>query len=363
MIILATANELIPFPVDPSTRLLVGILTAFGSMACWVITSLSFTTAGKRFGSTSVNVVRSVLAAIFLFILVRILSGSFLPFSLSFEIVLLSISGILGLALGDQLIFAAFNRAGPRLTLLVLNLVPVVTAFLAWPTLNEPLNPFGWIGILLTIAGVAWVVSDRPKDIEEIIKVDANYSPRLGITLALIGVVSVSIGNVLAKQGMTPGDGADRIGPLVAQDVRMLAGAAAILFMAAIAGASSRAIGTPPLPDASKRPSRHIAVAALLAGTALGPILGIILFLYSAALIKLAVTTTIIALTPVAILPFSHLVEYSPVTRRAVFGALLGVAGVVLLTFSEPITVVEIEGVIPLPQAMGSETVHSNQDE
>ena len=152
MLLLATANELIPLPVDPSTRLLVGILTALGSMACWVITSLSFTTAGKRFGSTSVNVVRSVLAAIFLFFVVKQLSGSFFPFDLSLEILLLSLSGVLGLAVGDQLIFAAFNRAGPRLTLLVLNLVPVATAFLAWPTLGEPLNPFGWIGILLTIS-------------------------------------------------------------------------------------------------------------------------------------------------------------------------------------------------------------------
>ena len=323
---------------------MVGILTAFGSMACWVITSLSFTTAGKRFGSTSVNVVRSLLAALFLFLLVRHLSGVFFPFEFGSEIVLLAVSGILGLAVGDQLIFASFNRAGPRLTLLVLNLVPVATALLAWPTLNEPLNALGWFGILLTIIGVAWVVGDEPADRDEILKVDGNYSPRLGVALALMGVVSVSIGNVLAKQGMDPGDGAARIGALVAQDVRMLAGALAILMMAAFAGALSRTIGTPPLPDPSLRPGKALATGTLLLGTALGPILGIILFLYSATLIKLAVTTTIVALTPVAILPFSHLVEHSPVTRKAVFGAVLGVAGVVLLTFSEPASSQDSEG-------------------
>ena len=363
MLLLASANELIPLPVEPSTRLLVGILTALGSMACWVITSLSFTTAGKRFGSTAVNVVRSVLAAVFLFFLVRHLSGSFFPFELSWEILLLALSGILGLAIGDQLIFAAFNRAGPRLTLLVLNLVPVATAFLAWPTLDEPLNPFGWIGIFLTIIGVAWVVSDQPRDVEKILKVDANYSPRLGVILALIGVVSVSIGNVMAKQGMSPAESVDRIGALVAQDVRMLAGAIAILIMAAMAGACAKSIGTPALPDPTMRPGRFLATGTLLLGTALGPILGIILFLYSAALIKLAVTTTIVALTPVAILPFSHLVEHSPVTRRAVFGALLGVAGVILLTFSEPAGPAPVEGGPPTSQGFGPETVHSNRND
>ncbi|MBB47426.1 MAG: hypothetical protein CMJ33_02515 [Phycisphaerae bacterium] len=363
MLLLASANELIPLPSDPSTRLLVGILTAFGSMACWVITSLSFTTAGKRFGSTSVNVVRSVLAAIFLLLLVAHLSGSFFPFQFSLEIILLAVSGILGLAVGDQLIFASFNRAGPRLTLLVLNLVPVATAFLAWPLLNEPLNPYGWTGMLLTIVGVAWVVVDQPGDRDEILKVDGNYSPRLGVILALMGVVSVSIGNVLAKQGMAPGDGPDRIGALVAQDVRMLAGALAILVMAAIAGACSKRIGTPPLPDPSQRPGMALATGTLLIGTALGPILGIILFLYSAALIKLAVTTTIVALTPVAILPFSHLVEHSPVTRKAVLGAMLGVAGVVLLTFSEPAAIEESQWTDPPGQKESPDTLHSTTNE
>ena len=62
---LATTS-LIPMPTDPSWQTAMGILAAIGSMACWVFTSLSFTTAGKRFGSTFVNVTRSVLAALIL---------------------------------------------------------------------------------------------------------------------------------------------------------------------------------------------------------------------------------------------------------------------------------------------------------
>ena len=46
-------------------------------------------------------------------------------------------------------------------------------------------------------------------------------------------------------------------------------------------------------------------------------------------------TTTIVALTPVAILPFSRIVEHIPLTRRAVLGAVAAVLGVGLLTFSE----------------------------
>ena len=137
------SGTLIPLPEGVEYRTLVGVLAAVGSMLCWVLTSISFTVAGKRFGSTSVNVTRSVLAAIVLVFIVLAGTGEATPFAIDARVWLLGISGIFGLAIGDQLIFSAFNRIGPRLTLLILNLVPVCTALVAWPGLGEPLAPLG----------------------------------------------------------------------------------------------------------------------------------------------------------------------------------------------------------------------------
>ena len=336
---LATTS-LIPMPTDPSWQTAMGILAAVGSMACWVFTSLSFTTAGKRFGSTFVNVTRSVLAAFILILIVWVVGGIAFPFPSDGRFWLLGISGVFGLAVGDQLIFSAFNRIGPRLTLLILNLVPVLTALIAWPGLGEPLAAFGWIGIIMTVMGVGWVLlEDRaPASMK-----DGYSRPRLGIGLALFGVLSVSIGNVLAKHGMlVPAitDGGDsastEVGPLVAQEVRMLFGAVAIVVLLGVARAMGQGIGTPPVADIQARPGRTTSVVLLLIGTLLGPILGMILFLYSALLVKLALATTILALTPVAVLPFNHLVDRTPITRRALAGAILGVIGVAVLAFAEP---------------------------
>ena len=66
-------------------------------------------------------------------------------------------------------------------------------------------------------------------------------------------------------------------------------------------------------------------------GTILGPVFGIFFFLYSAALIEVGVTATIVALTPVAILPFNRMLEGTSPSRRAVAGAVVGVIGVGLL--------------------------------
>ena len=116
------SGTLIPLPEGTEYRTLVEVLSAVGSMLCWVLTSISFTVAGKRFGSTSVNVTRSVLAAIVLVFVVLAGPGETMPFPIDSRVWLLGISGIFGLAIGDQLIFSAFNRIGPRLTLLILNL-------------------------------------------------------------------------------------------------------------------------------------------------------------------------------------------------------------------------------------------------
>ncbi|MCH2144963.1 MAG: DMT family transporter [Phycisphaerales bacterium] len=335
---MATLAEvtLIPIPDDPGLHHTLGILSALASMLCWVITSMAFTTAGRRYGTTTVNVTRSLLAMVLILVMVKALSGSFMPFPEDTRLLWLALSGIAGLAIGDQLIFAAFNRIGPRLTLLILNLAPVATALIAWPVLGEPLHMLGWLGMVITIAGVSAVISegDAPKQ-EKVEGGSMLFNAKLGITLALSGVIAVSIGNVLAKLGMLPatsdagqGTGVD---PLVAQDARMIAGAVMIVVMACLAGLTGRRIGTPPEPDPSRRPARWLAIGSLGVGTILGPVFGIFFFLYSAALIEVGVTATIVALTPVAILPFNRLIEGSNPSTRAIIGAVVGVLGVGML--------------------------------
>ena len=335
MLILAE-TALIPLPAEESLFRPVGFAAAFLSMACWVITSIAFTTAGRRYGTTTVNVSRSLIALVLLLVSVWLLSGVPFPFPSDNRFLWLAISGITGLAIGDQLIFSAFNRIGPRLTLLILTLAPMATALIAWPIIDEPLTALGWVGMALTIAGVIWVITERNDPSPDDRPRNSLHNLRLGVTLAMVGVIAVSIGNVLAKLGMMPspddpGDGP--VDPLIAQDVRMLAGAASIVLMAVGAGMLGRRIGTPPEPDPRLRPSPMVALTAIGIGTILGPVLGIFFFLYSAALIEVAITATIVALTPVAILPFNRFVEGSDPTKRAVLGAFLGVIGVSILAF------------------------------
>lgn len=333
------ASILLPTPSDPTIALLVGIVAAFGSMACWVFTSIAFTIAGRRWGSTTINVTRSLIAAVVLLLMVRLLLGRWIPIDSGDQLLWLALSGIAGLAVGDQLMFSAFNLAGPRRTLLVLNLAPVVTALFAWPILGESLMPLSWIGMAITLAGIGWVTLERSQGTGPASSVEHASKIRLGIALAFFGTLAVSIGNALAKLGMLPAADMDPdqglVDPLVAQNVRMLFGAAAIVLLAGFAASVGRNIGSTPDPDPEKRPARSTSWLLLLSGTLLGPLAGIWLFLVSVAFVKVAIAATIVALTPVAILPFNRFVEEAPLTRRAILGAIIAVLGVALLAFAE----------------------------
>lgn len=326
-------TSLIPLPADPSMRFLIGVCAGLGSTLCWTFTSISFTISARRFGSTAVNMTRSVIAMVVILLAVKLVTGSWLAEDDSRTMLWLALSGIAGLAIGDQLIFGAFVRMGPRLTLLVLNIAPVATALLAWPVLGEPLGVLAWAGMMITLLGVAWVVAERR---------DPGNDPRklaigLGVSLALGGMMAIAIGNVLAKLGMLGGStSAEPIPPLVAHNLRMIAGTIALTVMATTAGLVGRRIGAPPETDPAARPSRPLALVTLGIGTVLGPILGLWLFLLSAALLKVAIAATVLALTPIVILPFNSLVEKTPVSPRAILGAVVAVAGVAILTFSEP---------------------------
>src|SRR5664280_3443542 len=79
----------------------------------------------------------------------------------------LSISGIIGLSLGDAFLFQAYKEIGPRLGLLLLSLAPVFGTAIAWIFFGQTLNLLQSVGILITLAGISWVVLIRPEQGDE----------------------------------------------------------------------------------------------------------------------------------------------------------------------------------------------------
>ena len=57
----------------------MGEIAALGTAVCWMVSALSFETAGKRIGSLSLNMIRLVMAFGLLGLYALVVRGEFFP--------------------------------------------------------------------------------------------------------------------------------------------------------------------------------------------------------------------------------------------------------------------------------------------
>jgi len=291
-----------------------GQLAAFATAGCWTVSAVAFTEAARRMGSLPLNVVRLAMALGLFVVFEGLVRGAPLPLDASaHNWFWLSLSGLVGFTLGDLCLFRAFVVIGPRLSLLMLSLVPVMAALAGWVVLGEELSLYSIAGMALTVGGVAWVILERrTPGLSPVAHVSAA-----GVLLALGAAAGQAGGLILSKIGMS--DGYDAFASTQIRTTVGLAGFVAVLF---IDGAWLR-LAT------AVRSRAGMAYAAL--GACFGPFLGVSLSLVAIKYTEVGIAATIIALVPVLVIPVVIVVYGEKVSPRAIFGALLALAGVALL--------------------------------
>jgi len=137
-----------------------GEIAALVTALCWTITAISFENASKKIGSLSVNFVRLVMALAMLAVYLLITTGIPWPLNAGLKGWLwLSLSGVIGLFLGDLFLFRAFVMVGARISMLIFATVPILTAFISYFFLGEILALNEMAGMLITVTGIIMVVT------------------------------------------------------------------------------------------------------------------------------------------------------------------------------------------------------------
>lgn len=296
-----------------------GEIAALGTAACWVASALAFEVAGRRIGSLAVNVLRLAVAAVLLALWGLAARGLAWPSDASAHAWRwLAVSGLVGFTFGDLCLFRAFVVLGSRLATLTMALAPPLAALLGWLVLGELLAPLDLAGMALTVGGVAWAVAERQRlrPGEPAHPLDPGRRRLAGVALGFGGALGQAGGLVLSKLGMGAYD------PFAATQVRVLAGLAGYVVLLTLIGRWRRvatAFGEP-------RALGHTAVGAFF-----GPFLGVSLSLFAVQRIDAGVAASLMATTPILILPVVVLAGRERVGPGGVLGALVAVAGVVLL--------------------------------
>jgi drug/metabolite transporter (DMT)-like permease len=254
------------------------------------------------------------LAVVFLSVTHFLVLGSWLPDQPGlYRWFWLGISGIIGLVLGDGFLFQAFVLIGPRRSMLLMALVPIISTLMAWLFLGETLGAIEMVAIGLTVGGVAWVVSEREANG---VRVDRRRY-WLGVLAGLAGAFGQALGLVASKKGMV-GD----FSPLSATLMRMIVAAAVIWGFALLRGRAG--------PTFRALTDRRASVA-ILGGAIAGPFLGVWLSLIAVNLTQVGIAATLMALSPIFLLLPSHWIFKEWVGARAVIGTFVAIGGVALI--------------------------------
>jgi len=292
----------------------VGELAALATSFFFAMTALIFTKTGRMVGSQVTNRMRLTFALIYLVILNVILFREPLPFSAeSSRWLWLSLSGVIGLSLGDAFLFQSLVSVGPRLGTLLLSLAPIFGSVIAWVFFGEILTVLQITGIIVALAGIAWVVMSHQEPPNT-----PHGHTRRGVLFGVLAGLGQAVGLVLSKQGMF-GD----FSPFQANAIRMLAAVIFIWAWTAFDGKTGSTF------TALREKPQVIRLLAL--GAFVGPLLGVSASLLAVQHAEIGVASTLMALPPVIILPVSYFVFKEKIGWRAILGTVLAIVGVAIL--------------------------------
>lgn len=293
----------------------LGALAALGTAALWTGSYTAFTLAVRRIGADALNRLRLLFALVLLVATHLILTGTLIPLEAEPSRWLwLSLSGVIGFAIGDAFLYRALFHLGAHRTSMLAALVPVVSTLLAWAAFGERL---GWTEVVASagvVGGILLVLAGRRTDAKP---GTAKGSLKLGLLFALGAVVAQATRYLLSVEGMRGG-----FPPVSTNLIQILAATVAAW---AVAG---RNRGWARTFEALR--DRRAAVATGV-GSVFGPFLGVTFSLVALANASVGVASTLMAVTPVFLLPVSPLAFGERPTWRAYVGTALTVAGVAAL--------------------------------
>ncbi|MBI4803551.1 MAG: DMT family transporter [Elusimicrobia bacterium] len=284
----------------------VGCLAALVSAAAWAYSSILFRKVGEEASPAAMVLANCGIGLVYMGLLFAV-SGMG-PVDIR-TVLVLGASGLLGVALGGILFFRALMCLGPKLTVIMGLVCPVVTILLAVVLLNERPSPVAWAGSLLIFAGISLVLWKRfPAGVRE--------KAVAGIAYSALSTLCTAASIILAKVGVA------EIPALEATFIRQLWAVAGL----AAWGCATGTIKAWLIPFKERRLAKLIFFSSFV--VIFG---GFWLSMVSLKYLDASIATVLSMTEPLFILPFTALLLKEKITLRETAGALIAFAGVVMI--------------------------------
>jgi len=280
----------------------------------WAGTSIIFENISKKISSARLNFYKGSFALMLLAVTSLIL-GERIPTINWNEISVLAISGVIGIALGDTAYFQAVKKVGARRALTLFTLAPPMSALIALIFLGEQLSLMTWIGIMITVCGVIWVVTEESGDEKIQIKKE-DLLP--GILFGALAALGQATGVVMTRSVLTQ----TNLTTLQSTVVRLAPALVALIIIIMIIGRGYEKL------------EKESIDKKLIGKVVLASIIGayICLWLQQIAIenLQAGIAQTMLSTSPIFILPMVAL-RGEKISVRAITGAVLAIAGIILI--------------------------------
>ena len=294
-----------------------GEAAALGSALLWAISSIMMGAQSKSVPPLAISALRLLFGALFAVVVVAV-AAVVRPLAASTlaALLMLALSGVLSIGVGDSLYIASLDKIGVSRAFPITGAIyPLLTLVLAVVLLDEAVS-FGIVaGTLLIIAGVYLIVVPAQRDAAgQTTRTLRSPELRLGFWLALAAAALWAVASVLLRVYSTEAD------PLVAQAVRL---PAALVVTALIARSLRQSI-------APLRYGPRMLSSSIISGL-LGTGVGSLLFITAVQQAGAAKTAVLSSTAPLFALPLAALMLGERVTLRLTAGAVLSIIGIWLV--------------------------------
>ena len=192
----------------------IGVFSALGASLSWTYACFVWRNQTKYNRPLDINLLKNLFAFIFfspvLFIIQDIAQSKYL--------ILLLLSGVIGIGLGDTFYLKSLKLIGTRKTLSIEALSPILAGLCGGFFINENLSIKSWIGIIIVSISIIYILKNNNNLIDEHCNYYTNHFAFRNYIYPFLSVLCAVIGALLSRYVFLE----TNLNPLQTTEIRLL---------------------------------------------------------------------------------------------------------------------------------------------
>ena len=264
---------------------MIGIFSAFGATLSWTYACSIWRSQTYLYKPIEINFLKNVIAFIIFSPIIL-----FFNYSTNFKyLLLLILSGIIGIGLGDTFYLKSLNLIGTRKTLSIEALSPLIAAIAGTLFIDENLTYKAWIGIGIVTGALAKIIRKKSYLLDKDSKLVMSSNSLDKYIYSLLSVLCAVIAALLSRFVLLESD----LSPIFTTEIRLFG---SIIFLCSFTKMKLKFF----INDFNKRAKRKFILSVLM-GTNIGIFLQQIVFQS----LPLGIGWTLLSTSPIVSLFFT----------------------------------------------------------